>query len=227
MPATRKGERTEAAFLAAAREVFAEKGFLNAKIADIAEAAGRSAGSFYNYYDNKEMLLEALLEQFSAEVLNATSQSHHRGDPYENIVEAVRAYWTSYRKYLPEMIGVFQLSMTDPEYADRWRRNRAAGIRSIVGGLERARTDGYETGLDSELLASALVSTLESFCWVWMAAGGDDDIKPPDDEQAIQTLAMIWYRTVFSCGPDAEAPKRGTRRPGTVRGKTGSTTKTR
>lgn len=206
MPATRKGQRTEAAFLAAAREVFAEKGFLNAKIADIAEAAGRSAGSFYNYYDNKEMLLEALLEQFSEEVLDATSRSHRKGDPYENIVEAVRAYWTSYRNYLPEMIGVFQLSMTDPEYARRWRRNRAAGISSIIAGLESARADGYETGLDTGLLASALVSTLESFCWVWMAAGGDEDIAPPDDEQAIQTLAAIWYRAVFSCGPDAHAP---------------------
>lgn len=195
----------------AARKVFAEKGYLNTKISDIAEAAGRSAGSFYNYYDNKEELLEALLGEFSAEVQGTTARLHHKGDPYENIVEAVRAYWLGYRKYLPEMIGVFQMSMTDPEYAGKWRRNRAAGVRSIVEGITRARGEGYDPGLDPGVLASALVSTLESFCWVWMAGGGDEDVPAPDDETAIRTLAAIWYRTVFFTGPDgAPAAQRGT-----------------
>ncbi|WP_299491010.1 TetR/AcrR family transcriptional regulator, partial [uncultured Gordonia sp.] len=61
MPSTRKGHRTEEAFLAAARECFATLGYLNTKIADISAAAGRSTASFYNYYDNKEQILEALL----------------------------------------------------------------------------------------------------------------------------------------------------------------------
>ncbi|MBD0324262.1 MAG: helix-turn-helix transcriptional regulator, partial [Aldersonia sp.] len=69
MVATPKGRRTEAACHRAARQVFAEKGFLNAKIADIAATAGRSAGSFYNYYDNKQQLLEALLADFNNDVL--------------------------------------------------------------------------------------------------------------------------------------------------------------
>lgn len=195
----------------AARKVFAEKGYFNTKISDIAEAAGRSAGSFYNYYDNKEELLEALLGQFSSEVQGTTARLHHKGDPYENIVEAVRAYWTGYREYLPEMIGVFQMSMTDPEYARKWRRNRAEGVRSIVDGIVRARSEGYDPGLDTGVLASALVSTLESFCWVWMAGGGDEDVPPPDDETAIRTLAAIWYRTVFFNAPDgpAAAPQVG------------------
>ncbi|TMR05017.1 TetR/AcrR family transcriptional regulator [Actinomadura soli] len=202
MANTPKGRRTEAAFLEAARTVFAEKGYFNTKISDIAAAAGRSAGSFYNYYDNKEELLEALLAQFSSEVQGTTARLHHKGDPYENIVEAVRAYWSSYRKYLPEMIGVFQMSMTDPEYARRWRRNRAAGVRSIVDGIVRARSEGYDPDLDTEVLASALVSTLESFCWVWMVGGGDEGVPAPDDETAIRTLAAIWYRTVFFNAPD-------------------------
>ena len=68
MPVTPRGERTEAAFLAAAKRVFAEKGYFNAKITDICAAAGKSTGSFYNYYDNKEALLEQLAEEFIDEV---------------------------------------------------------------------------------------------------------------------------------------------------------------
>ena len=201
MAATQKGRRTAAAFLDAARQVFAEKGYFNAKIADIAEVAGRSPGSFYNYYENKEQILEALLEQFSAEVLEGSLQS--RGStPLEGIRSAVRAYWTTYRKYLPEMIGLFQMSMTDTEFALRWQENRAAGIRAVLSGIKSAERSGHLIGLDHNTLASALVSMLESFCWTWMAVGGDADMDAPDDETAIETLSAMWYRTVFHPVPE-------------------------
>ncbi len=47
--ATRKGWQADEAFREAARLVFARDGYLNAKISDIAAAAGRSVASFYNY----------------------------------------------------------------------------------------------------------------------------------------------------------------------------------
>ena len=64
---TRKGRQTDEAFREAARLVFARDGYLNAKISDIAAAAGRSVASFYNYYDTKADLLIALAEEFHAE----------------------------------------------------------------------------------------------------------------------------------------------------------------
>ncbi|MCC5579961.1 TetR/AcrR family transcriptional regulator [Microtetraspora sp. AC03309] len=200
MPATPKGRRTEAAFLDAARQVFAEKGYFNAKISDIAQAAGKSPGSFYNYYENKEELLEALLEQFSIEVLEASFKSQS-DDPLESIRGAVRAYWTTYRKYLAEMVGVFQMSMTDAAFAERWRENRAAGIRTVLAGIKNAEKAGHHVELDPGTLASAIVSMLESFCWVWMAAGGDANVNAPDDETAIETLSALWYRTIYFVPP--------------------------
>lgn len=191
-----KGKRTEAAFLGAARQVFAEKGYFNAKISDIAAAAGRSTGSFYNYYDNKEQLLEALLEEFTSEVVSASLQSRG-GNPREGVRAAVTAYWTTYKKYLPEMIGLFQMSMMDEAFRRRWRENRAAGIRAILMGLTSAQRSGTDIGLDPDVLASALVSMLEHFCWTWLAGGGDADVETPDDETAIATLSEIWIRTVY------------------------------
>jgi AcrR family transcriptional regulator len=196
MPASPKGLRTVAAFLDAARRVFAEKGYFNAKISDIAKAAGRSPGSFYNYYENKEEILEALLEEFTHEVLSG-SQLNRNADPLENIRATVRAYWNTYRKYLAEMIGLFQMSMTDPAYTERWRENRAAGVKGVIAVNKAAEKAGHKVGLDHGTLASAVVAMLESFCWTWLAAGGDSGVKPPDDETAIETLSQMWYRTVF------------------------------
>ena len=63
MPSTPKGHRTEEAFLGAARQCFASLGYLNTKIADIAQAAGRSTASFYNYYDNNKEIMSAIPEK--------------------------------------------------------------------------------------------------------------------------------------------------------------------
>jgi hypothetical protein len=58
------------------------------------------------------------------------------------------------------MIGIIHLSMTGPRFAQRWRDLRAAGIRQVLRGIESAQADGYAVDLDSEILASALVSMM-------------------------------------------------------------------
>lgn len=197
MVATPKGRRTEAAFHQAARQVFAEKGFLNAKISDIAAVAGRSAGSFYNYYDNKQQLLEALLETFNTDVLEGTRE-RLTTDPPQNVEAAVRVYFEMYRKYLPEMIGVFQLSMTDEQFAAWWRQRRADGIDAVLKVVRSVEKQGVAVDLDHGVFASAIVSMMESFCWTWYAAGGDPGIDTHDDEVAIATLSEIFRRAMYN-----------------------------
>ncbi|ROO90016.1 TetR family transcriptional regulator [Actinocorallia herbida] len=196
MPPTPKGRRTEAAFLDAARRVFAEKGYFNAKISDIAQAAGKSSGSFYNYYENKEELLQALLDQFSSEVLVKSFQNQG-DDPEEGIRAAARVYWHTYREYLAEMIGMFQMSMTDESFNARWREVRSAGVRAVLAGIHAAEQAGYRHGPRPDLLASAIAAMIDSFCWTWLATGGEPDMPTPTDEEAIEAIATVWYRSVY------------------------------
>jgi AcrR family transcriptional regulator len=60
-----KGIRRES-ILAAAKSVFAERGFHATTIGDIAKAAGLSYGSVYWYYESKEALFHALMENEEA-----------------------------------------------------------------------------------------------------------------------------------------------------------------
>ncbi|PXA86863.1 TetR family transcriptional regulator [Nostoc sp. 3335mG] len=67
-PRTERGRRTLRALLDAAADEFGEKGFHDAAIAKIAERAGTAIGSFYTYFDSKEAIFRALVQDMSRQV---------------------------------------------------------------------------------------------------------------------------------------------------------------
>jgi AcrR family transcriptional regulator len=68
VPRTERGRRTLRALLDAAADEFGEKGFHDAAIARIAERAGTAIGSFYTYFDSKEAIFRALVQDMSRQV---------------------------------------------------------------------------------------------------------------------------------------------------------------
>jgi AcrR family transcriptional regulator len=58
-----KGERTRQAIMAAATELFRERGFRETSLADIGAAAGVSGPAIYRYFDSKGELLSVLIEE--------------------------------------------------------------------------------------------------------------------------------------------------------------------
>ena len=100
---------TEAALKQAAREVFAERGYVNTKITDITAAAGRATGSFYNHFAGKEEILEALLKDMLAEADEAVHvDATHDADfsKIESIRWHVAAFWRFYEAHIPEMVAL-------------------------------------------------------------------------------------------------------------------------
>jgi AcrR family transcriptional regulator len=59
---TRKARETRAAILAAAARLFAERGFSDVSLREIAAAAGMQAGSVYYHFSSKDALLDAVLD---------------------------------------------------------------------------------------------------------------------------------------------------------------------
>jgi AcrR family transcriptional regulator len=195
--ATRKGRVTDEAFKDAARLVFARDGYLNAKISDIAEAAGRSAASFYNYYDTKADLLIALAEEFHLEATSLAVLPFQVGLAGEEALrEAVAGFWRTYAKRRGELIGIFQAAMVEGRFRDRWLELRGEAITRIAAEVRAAQAQGYCPGVDPVMMASALSAMLEHFCYIWLGQGGEKDV-PFDDERALDAVATIWAKAVY------------------------------
>ena len=195
--ATRKGRQTDEAFREAARLVFARDGYLNAKISDIAAAAGRSVASFYNYYDTKADLLIALAEEFHAEASQLAALPYRAGlSGEEALREAVAGFWRTYAKRRGELIGIFQAAMVEGRFRDRWLELRGEAITRIATAVRKAQADGYCPGVDPVMTASALSAMLEHFCYIWLGQGGEKDV-PFDDDLALDALCTIWVKAVY------------------------------
>ena len=123
--------------------VFARDGYLNAKISDIAAEAGRSAASFYNYYDTKADLLIALAEEFHAEATSLATLSFRSGlTRPEALREAVAGFWRTYAKRRGELIGIFQAAMVEGRFRDRWLELRGEAVRRIAAEVRGAAGAG-------------------------------------------------------------------------------------
>jgi AcrR family transcriptional regulator len=68
VPRTARGERTLRKILDAARDEFGQRGFAESSIVAITQRAGVALGTFYTYFDSKEAVFQALVQDMSAQV---------------------------------------------------------------------------------------------------------------------------------------------------------------
>jgi len=81
--------------VAAALEVFGERGFAATKLADVARRAGVTKGTVYLYFDSKEALFKAVVRETIVPVIakgEAFAQSF-TGSARELVEQLVREYW--------------------------------------------------------------------------------------------------------------------------------------
>jgi AcrR family transcriptional regulator len=189
---TKKSERTRAALIDAAREIIARDGFGNARIVDIASAAGKAVGVFYTYFPNKYELFAALIDEFFAE-LEATSPNSHsfKGTSHELVSASVAAFWNTSKKYRADIAGLFEIALTDPSLLAIWRQMRARGMRRLIAGIRGQQALGFCQKLDPVLGASALMGMLEFACFNWQAGKLDFPDTPIDEKQAIDSLIAL------------------------------------
>jgi AcrR family transcriptional regulator len=192
---TLRGRQTQAAIDAAARTVVARKGILATTISDIAAEAGRSTASFYNYYDSKEAMVRQWAVRFRDEARDrAKAATAPDLSNRERAHRAAAAHWHTYRNRLAEIISVSQLAMISDDFAQYWAEICELPISLVTAMVKRAQRQGYCTADDPHLIAVALVSMLNQFCYVQLSGDG---AKSADDEACIATLAAIFYRTIY------------------------------
>ena len=128
-------QETQARLLDAAENVFVRDGFEGAQLDEIAAMAGRSKGSVYTHFKNKEDLFLALFEHRTKSYVERVVDSVHKCANRKQSLEAFRDFYVGLvrDKAFSILTLEFKLyALRHPESKERFRR---------VFEMSRTRTD--------------------------------------------------------------------------------------
>jgi len=152
-----KRERTKAenrrAILDAAQEIFTEMGYGAASIRDVVRRSGLAAGTFYNYFPDKQSVFQAVLEEHTTALRQRLREARGSARDAETVV---REGFETYFSFIVEDRPLFEML----------RRN-AGTVRELFDtpalelGIGELREDLAALGtlpaaLDLDALASAM-----------------------------------------------------------------------
>ena len=211
-----RNAETRRRLLSAAREVFAEKGYPHASVADIVKRAGRAHGSFYLHFANKEAVLQALLEDAMAQLSLESGTLWRRDELETGVRETVRRFIEAYGEDRDLWLLLDQRSSLESSFKklrDQWFHQLAT---SILHGMVSAGTPALMPGLDPEILAQIFAAMLSDSTRAFY----QENYGWTPDEMADE-IATIWSLTL---GPTGKFLKRDltndveARRPAAVPG---------
>jgi AcrR family transcriptional regulator len=150
---TRDADRTQQAILRAAMAEFADKGLGGARIDAIAERAGINKRLIYYYFEGKDRLFLAVLEQTYDDIRSAEQALHLEAqDPVQAMRELDAFTWNHYVRH-PEFLNLLNSENLHRarhlKQSSRIREMNSPLIQTLGEVLERGRRDGvFRGGID-------------------------------------------------------------------------------
>ena len=172
------------AILRAAIDVFAERGYFNAQVADVARAAGVAAGTVYLYFRSKDDLLVSIFERTVNDGL-----SHGRAavadisDPAERLRRFAHLHLAMLGRDRNLAI-VFQVELRQSvKFMERFSSTL---LRDYLGQIRAAIEDGQKSGLfrrdvKATTVAKMFFGALDEMATNWILSRRRYNLEPDAD----------------------------------------------
>jgi len=192
-----KDEKKHQRILKAAVKIFAEKGFYNSRVSEIAKEANVADGTIYLYFKNKDDILISLFEEeFGRIVENMRKELAKEGDPLQKIriFAITHLSIVSKQQQLGEVLGVEVRQSTKfmKEYINNPFIEYLNLIRSIV--IEGQEKGFIRKDLTPGIIKRALFGALDEMARYWVLSTKK---KHSTNEAALQ-ISDVFIRGVMS-----------------------------
>lgn len=186
--------------LDAARAVFARKGFYETRLEDIAEAAGFSKASLYNYFENKEVIFLNLVKREHERLVHLVKEKIDVAGSWENNLKAsLTLIFSLFGEHF-----AFIINMSDPAMHNLWQTKefcqQHAGllqdfkksltcIHEVFAAILAAARKKKEIkcSLSDDVLAEYIGSLIRGVMMRWKTMGKMGDIE----KEAAQLIIFI------------------------------------
>lgn len=155
-------QRTRKEILAAAKRLFADKGYEAATMREIAARAGISVGAIFVHFKDKVALLVAtLIDVIDQELEKAMSSFPHEADIRRQLMHIPRHFYAYYARD-PRLVRVWlkETLLLNPEAAEPVKRQYDDLLGFIANVLEKAKERGEVRQDTISIIAAAAYFSL-------------------------------------------------------------------
>lgn len=154
-PRTARGRATLRKLLDAAAIEFGERGFHEASISGITRRAGTALGSFYTYFDSKDEIFRALVQDMSAQVGKHAAAAMQEAS---GALDRERAALQGFLEFAREHKEIYRI-IDEAEFvdSDSYRAHYQVTATRILSRLQAGAAAGEIRGDVSELHAWAVM----------------------------------------------------------------------
>ncbi|MDG9727467.1 TetR family transcriptional regulator [Streptomyces sp. DH41] len=168
------------ALVAAAFQLFLERGYEQTTVDDIVALAGVGRRSFFRYFPSKEDVVFPDHERCLADMTAFLASSPEDADPVRRVCDAARLVVRMYAENPAFSVQRYHLTKRVPglrayELSVVWRYERAlaAYLRGRLGGHPGGRRDG---SMRADVIAAAVVAAHNNALRSWLRSEGRDDV---------------------------------------------------
>jgi AcrR family transcriptional regulator len=191
VPAGPRAQKTRQALLTAAAELFAQQGYLDTTVGQIAELAGVGLGTFYQYFRDRADIITTLVRTTVTGVLKVD----RRWDPSRGrhgVRSVLGAFVRWYAATAPFQSVWEEVTHVQPEMAALRRET----TRMFTHALETSLAEGADAGvvrsdLDLNATARALTAMVDRYCYLTYVFDPPSGGVPTADETA-DLLTALW-----------------------------------
>lgn len=183
-----RGEKTRQRLLDAGASVLPARGYHDARVDDIVEAAGVSHGTFYRYFENKDDFFRVLAEAASAPMIAMLDDLVVDADPAE--LRSWLREWFRLHESNGGVISTWQEMTASEELADFSQQVAASVLSRLVRALA-----GRDFG-DPVVDAVALLALLERLPYLAFT------LQFTEQADAIETMVTIIRRGLMALRED-------------------------
>jgi AcrR family transcriptional regulator len=172
-----KRDETRRALLESALNVFGEKGYHNAAVDDIVSRAGRSKGTAYFHFPNKEAIFRALVRELASYLVDRVERELvGRQSAIEQLDAALLSVvniFTKHRKLA--RVTLVEVAGAGRAFSDDLLFVRQEFANLIRRHLDAAVNEGTLAPCDTELIAAAWFGAINEIVLRWLH---DPDARP-------------------------------------------------
>jgi len=155
-------------------KVVAEKGFANASIREITEAAGVSKGVLHHYFENKEAMvlgvMDHVLETYMSEFLEGLEKSEAASDQLEFFFSWFMDLGRFDMEFSRAWMEFWILSKTNTAISEALRNCYGQMVEVLAKIIRKGVEFGEFKKVDPIITANTLIAALEGTTMLWVVA---------------------------------------------------------